>query len=224
MSLLSLDVAVSAVSGLEQQARSRDVGWWTRLRILCWNSSEAEIARMLRQDLLGQAMNPLYHTWGLSTQPFRVAADGAAYPLVEFLTWYDSSAEEMWSRARAANRWETHRALLSRLRAALKARSQRLAVLSLHQRDGLPPVAVCAIAAFLLSEGDAKDILRQFSPMRKSRRLTNQSIKEREGVQQKQSEMEERKTLKAAPPRKKAPWPRPEKRARKPVQPNAVRI
>ncbi len=215
MSLLSLDVALSAVSGLVEHTRPVDVGWRARLQMLFGNRSGAEIARMLRQDLLGQAMNPLFHTWGLSRQPFRIAADGAAYPLVEFLTWRDGSAEEMWNRARAASRWETHRALLSRLRAALQAKSQRLAVLSLRKSSGLPPVAVCAVAAFLWK--DANGIVRHFAPKAK-KRLVNRPAKDKDGDQPKRAEkMVEAKQL---PPKallvekvsrianKKIPWPR----------------
>ncbi len=121
----------------------------------------------------------------------------------------------MWNIARAANRWETHRALLSRLRAALQAKSQRLAVLSLHKSKGLPPVAVCAVAAFSWSEGDAKGIVRHFSP-RPKKPLVNKPIKHKDGDQSRRVEMVEAKQL---PPKallakkvsrivnKKLPWP-----------------
>ena len=211
MSLLSLDCALSAASGLEQHSRPGDVGWRTRLQMLFWNRSGAEIARMFgRQDLLGLAANPLYNAWGLSKQPFRIAADGQAYSLVEFLTWYDNHAEEMWNRARTANRWETHRALLSRLRAALQAKSQRLAVLSLRKSSGLPPVAVCAVAAFLWKNENG--IVRHFAP-RTKKRLVNRPAKDGEP---RRVEMVEAKQL---PPKallvkrvlrvanKKLPWP-----------------
>ena len=109
--------------------RCSAAGWRTRIELLLKRDERGG-------DLLGQPKIPLYKEWSLSREKFRVANDGIPYVLTEFISWYlPTNAQTKWDSAPAATAWETHVALLRRLRVRTHSTVQRVALMSLDRKS-----------------------------------------------------------------------------------------
>ena len=193
-------------------ARCSEPGWRTRIKLLHLGT------HFERGDLLGQQGNALYNRWSLSREPFRVANDGDAYIKVEFVGWYPSpNAQSRWERARAATCWETHSALLQRLRLLVRGTVQRLALVSPRWKRGLTAGLVANVAAFQLT--DESEVRKLYCSLagRRVVRISNKKVadkkdkeeekklKSKEGQQNRPINVTVKKIVRLV--NKKMPWP-----------------
>ncbi len=157
--------------------RCSTAGWRTRIELLLKRDERGG-------DLLGQPGNSLFGTWWLSREKFRVANDWEAYIKVEFVSWYPATnADSKWERARAATSWETHVALLQRLRSQVRNTVQRLALTSLRSKQRLTAGVVSKVAAFLLmDESEVSQLYCSLAGRRRLVRICNKKMAGKKGM------------------------------------------